>query len=139
MKRSLSATSRPALPRTLAATFVTLAVLFGVMAQQQAVAAPVGLGAKTAVTEAQPAASAGLVLVHHKGYGHKKRHFKRAHKRHHFKHSRHGGHRFKGHGFKKRHFKRHGHGFKRFRHGGHRSFRSFRHRAGHGKFRRYRY
>ena len=143
MQASVSAaTASPALTRALTATFVTLAVLFGVMAQQQSLASPVGLGARTGITEAQPAASAGLVLVHHKGYGHK-RHYKRAHKHRHLKHSRH-GHRFKGHGFKRHGFKGHrykGHGFKRhhgfkkFRHGGRHGFKSFRHRVGHGKYR----
>ena len=146
MKESLSAaTARPVLWQVLAATFVTLAVLFGVMAQQQSLAAPVGLGAKTGITEAQPAATTGLVLVHHKSYGHKRK-FKRAHKQRHFK-FKHGrsGHRFKGygfkrqdfkgHGFKKHRFKRHHHGFTKFRFGRHRGFRSFRHRGGYRKYR----
>ncbi len=123
-------TASPALLRGLAATFVTLAVLFGVMGQQQSLAAPVGLGARTGITEAQRSEHLGLVLVHHKGHGHKRHHFKRAHKRHYFKH---GGY---GRGFKRHGFRRYGHGFKRFRFGGHRGFRSFRHRGGHGRHHR---
>lgn len=134
MRDSISAKSAsPALLRGLAATFVTLAVLFGVMAQQQSLAAPVGLGAKTEITDARGSEDLGLVLAHHshyKGHGYKRHHFKHAHKKRHFKHGRY-GHRFKG-----RSFGRYGHGFKRFRFGGHRGFRSFRHRGGHGRYHR---
>ena len=129
MRDSISAaTASPALLRALAATFVSLAVLFGVMAQQQSLAAPPSLGAKTGITDARQSESVGPVLVHHKSYGHKRHHFKHAHKKRHFKHGRH------GRSFKGFRFKRYGHGFKKFRFGSHRGFRSFRHRGGHGRY-----
>ena len=114
--------------RALATLALTFAVLLGVTAQQQSVAAPAGLGAKIEISDIEPAQSSGLLPVHHKGYkyksyGHKGHHFKHGHgfKRHGFK--RHGFKKFRGHGFKK--FHGHRRGFKKFGFKGHRGFKKF--------------
>lgn len=135
MTRSILTAARGRAGTTL---FVALAVLLGVLAQQQSLAAPVGLGAKTEITDLQPVQANGLVLAHHKSYGHKKHYykkhhysgghkkkfFKRGHKKQVYKH----GHGRK-HGFKKY---RHGRGFKKFHHG--RGFKKFKHGRGFKKF-----
>ncbi len=118
--------TRPGLLRGFAATFITLAVLFGVMIQQQSLAAPVGLGARTGITAAQSSQDLRPLLVHHKGHGHRRHHVHR-------------GHRFKKFGFGRSRFSGHGHGFRTFRFGGHRGFRTFRHRRGFGGHRRWRH
>ena len=120
--------------RTATTLFIALAVLLGVLAQQQSLAAPVGLGAKTEITAAQPAQANSLVLAHHKSHGYKKHHYKHDHKKYHYKK----GHKkkFFKHNRKKHVYKRghgHKHGFKTFRHG--RGFKKFKHGRGFKKFR----